>query len=426
MRHYRTLLFLFLLSIFSSLNGQEDINDQLRAYEKASVDDKIKLFFTFFAKVGEIEKDTVLYYVKDLQNEGLKNSREDAVAMANFGMIPYLQENSLFEDASDKLHSVIKYYQKVENDTMLADVYNALGNNAFLQGEIEKAELFYYESTKFATRSGNEKFQMLSLFNIARVYTTQGKYDEAHSKLDEYIEFLKKDEGQIRMLAAAYGLLGQIYLNQSNHKKAIENFTRSMEFGLTVGSMKTVANGYTNLAIVEFFSENYDRSEQYFHLALAYRIKDNDKFYIAEGYYNLGDFYSGIDKMDSAIVNYEKSLEVGKDFNNLQAQKDALLQLSAVYEKMGDKAQQIQILKEIIKVQGEINLQKNTKELSALRMSHNQSFNEVLSVGGIREKELRSQINKYQSIFNNWIIFTVICVLGLASLFYFIRKKSKA
>src|SRR5690554_7066259 len=104
--------------------------------------------------------------------------------------------------------------------------------------------------------------------------------------------------------ANAYGLLGQLYLDQQNYPKAIESYTHSMEVGLTVGNMKTVANGYTNMAIVEFYTENYDRSERYFRLALSYRIKDNNLFYISEGYYNLGDYFYGIGKLDSALTNY--------------------------------------------------------------------------------------------------------------------------
>src|SRR5690606_38403636 len=157
--------------------------------------------------------------------------------------------------------------------------------------------------------------------------------------------FLKESNGSMKKLAAAYGLLGQLYLNQNDLENAIVSFTKSMEYGLTVGSLKPVANGYTNLAISEFFLENYDQSEQYFQLALAYRIKDNDQFYIAEGYYNLGDFYMGIQMLDSALVKYEKSIEVGQSIGNYIIQKDALLQVSGVYEAMDKKDLQIQALK---------------------------------------------------------------------------------
>ncbi|HZH86477.1 MAG TPA: tetratricopeptide repeat protein [Brumimicrobium sp.] len=425
MKHSKILLFLFLLCSFGNLKSQEDINKQLIEYETADVDHKIALFFFFYNKVREIEKDSILYYVKDLQKVGIKNKREDAIAMANFGLAPYLQENSLYDEAIRKLNKAAEYYKKAENDTMLADTYNALGNTVFLQGKIDKAEMFYTESAKFAKRSGEQKFLMLSVFNMARVNIELERYDDAYSEIDSYVQFLKKNDGSIRMLAAAYGLLGQLYLNQKDYVNAIENFTRSMEYGLTVGSMKTVANGYTNLAIVEFFSENYDRSEQYFQLALAYRLKDNDKYYIAESYYNLGDFYSGVNKMDSALINYQRSVDVGESFNNHIVQKDALLQISGIYETTSKPHLQIEVLKKIIEIQGKINKQQHEKELAALKISYDQSFNEALSIGGVREEELKSKLGSYNSIFNNWILLSIICVLGLTLLFFFIKKKNK-
>jgi tetratricopeptide (TPR) repeat protein len=226
-------------------------------------------------------------------------------------------------------------------------------------------------------------------------------------------------------LAAAHGLMGQLYLDQGKYAEAIEEYTRSMEYGLTVGSMKTVANGYTNLAIVEFFSENYDRSEQYFRLALAYRIKDSDKFYIAEGYYNLGDFYSGVEKMDSAIFNYQKSYEVGKDFNNLYTQKDALMQMSGIYETINNQGKQIETLRKIIDLQDQINKERNVKELKALKISHDQAYDEVVGIGKIREGELQNKVGSYHSIFNNWITITMLCLLGLFVLIFILTKRVK-
>jgi tetratricopeptide (TPR) repeat protein len=427
MERLKILIFILLFSLSSTLKAQEDISKQLKEYATANVDRKVDLFFLFFNKVREIEKDSVLYYVRDLQKEGVKNMREDAIAMANYGLAPYLQDNSLFEEATQKLNKAALYYKKVRNDTMLAETYNALGNTSYLEGKIDNAELFYQESKKYAERSGEERFLMISLPNLAKLDIRKEKYKEGHAKIQRYIKFLKESgASSIRRLAAAHGLMGQLYLDQAMYAEAIEEYTRSMEYGLTVGSMKTVANGYTNLAIVEFFSENYDRSEQYFRLALAYRIKDNDKFYIAEGYYNLGDFYSGTGKMDSAIVNYQKSLEQGKEFNNLHAQKDALVQISGVYESQNKQGKQIEILKQIIDLQSKINKQQNGSELAALKMSYEQTFSETINIGGMREEELQSKIGDYQSIFNNWIVFAVICILGLIVFVFYMKKRSKS
>jgi hypothetical protein len=130
--------------------------------------------------------------------------------------------------------------------------------------------------------------------------------------------------------------------------------------------------------------------------------------------------------MDSAIVNYQKSLEQGKEFNNLHAQKDALVQTSGVYESQNKQGKQIEILKQIIDLQSKINKQQNGSELAALKMSYEQTFSETINIGGMREEELQSKIGDYQSIFNNWIVFAVICILGLIVFVFYMKKRSKS
>ena len=425
MKYYKTLIILFFIFSFGKVNAQDGLDSLLTEYKTASLDRKIVLFHLFSEEILSLDKDTILFYVKDLQAEGLKNNREDAIAMSSIGIVPYLQFNSLFDEASQKIKNAISYYQKVGNDTLLSMSYNILGNNSFLEGKIVIAEGYYMKSSEYAKRSGEKRYEMLSIFNLAKIYTQQKKYEKAEKNIKAYIDFLKNENTSITMLAAAYGLLGQMFLDQGMHDEAIENFSRSMEFGLTSGSLKTVAHGYTNLAIAEYFSENYDRSEQYFQLALAYRVKDNNQFYIAEGYYNLGDFYVGRERLDSALINYQRSFEFAQLSNNFTTQKDALVQIEGVYETLNQHTKQIEVLKQIIDLQDKISKQQSLKGLSALRLSYDQDFNEAINIGGIREEELHGKIGTIESVFNNWIVLTIACLLGLSVFVYYVRKRNK-
>jgi tetratricopeptide (TPR) repeat protein len=413
----------FLIS-FNFSFAQESVSDKLKEYETASLNKKMELFFYFFQKFESDQQDSVLYYVNDLLSEGIKNKNHDAIALANYGIGPYLLNHSLFEEAEAKLEKAKKHYHKVENDTMLADVYNCIGNSAFLQGKLAQAELLYNKSSEFAIASGEERFKMLSVFNLSRIYLNQGKVEEAKDMIQDYIDF-NLANGAMRRLAAAYGLMGQLYLNQNDNKLAIDFFTRSMESGLTAGNMTAVANGYTNLAIAEYLSGEMQKSEQYFQLALAYRQKAGDKYFIVEGYYNLGDFYYAAAKFDSAIVNYAYSLKIAEEANNLKGQKEALMQLSYVYDTLDQKNNQIAVLIKVISTQEKLAKQQSYKEINALKLSHAQSEKEAINTGGIREDQLYGQVAEYQSIFSNWVWIVFTCMLVLLVFIYFFRRSSK-
>src|SRR5690554_862988 len=165
MKQVKYLISVSFLILFNLSFGQESISDKLKEYETSSLDKKMELFFYFFQKFESDQKDSVLYYVNDLISEGIENKNHDAIALANFGIGPYLLSHSLFDEAEAKLERAKRHYQKVENDTMLADVYNTLGNSAFLQGKLAQAELLYGKSVNHALSSGVERFKMISTFN---------------------------------------------------------------------------------------------------------------------------------------------------------------------------------------------------------------------------------------------------------------------
>ncbi len=417
-----TSIILFIFLFGAHLCAQDIVEKQLKEYESASVDNKIILFHYFQTKIN---KDSLLPYIEDLQQIGIKQHRNDALAMSNYGMGYYLQTKSLLKEAESKLDKALNYYISIGNDTLTSDLYNQRGNTAFLEGNLTKAELLYNKSLDYAEQSGSKKYKMLSVPNLSKIYVQQGKFDLAEQEIRKYIQFQKDNNGNLRLLATAYGILGELHLNQEDYENAINDFNNSMEYGLMVGNMKTVANGYTNLGIVEYLSNNINRSEQYFRLALTYRLQDRDKYSIAEGYYNLGDFYSGIDKNDSAIVNYQKSASVAESTMNLRLQIDALSQLSTVYNYLGNKDREIETLKKVINLQDKVNKQQHEDVLNALGISYNQSLEEVKNLGEEREGILRSQIGKYQSVFNKWLIITLLGMFGLLVLIYFIRRKNR-
>lgn len=424
MKYVKSLILFICIIQFNVLYAQEELDVKLKEYESASLEKKMELFFYFFQKFDSDQQDSVLFYVKDLQSEGIEKKNESAIALANYGLTPYLLNNSLFEEAEEKLEKAKKYYLKVQNDTMLADVYNAFGNASYLQGNIPQAEWYYNESSKYANASGERRFQLLSTLNLARIYMGQEKYDEAKKMIQEYASFMLAD-GNMRKLAGAHGLMGQLYLNQEKHEKAIEFFTKSMESGLAAGSMKVVANGYTNLAIAEYFSGEKEKSEQYFQLALAYRLKDGDKYYVAEGYFNLGDFYFGTSNIDSAIVNYSNSLKVAESSDNSQGQKDALMQMNLIYDTLNQYQNQINVLQKLIKVQEKIAKKQSYNEIKALKSSFKQTHRETINTGGIREDHLQGKVANYQSIFNHWVWVVFICIVGLALFIFAFRRFSK-
>ena len=420
MRFYLILL-LFFSGVFVSAQDSEEFIEE---YEKGGVDSKMEILFGHYSELESINKDSILYFIKDLQSVGIDKGREDAIAMSNYYFGHFLNDNGLLDEAEKKILESIKFYKFQENDTMLSAAYNALGNTEYLEGNYGGAEEYYLKSYEYGKISGKDKFKLLSSANLSRIYIYQKKYEKAKKILNDYIEY-NKSISNYRNVGAGYGLYGQLYMNQNDFEKATEYLERSMEFNLSTGNSKLIGNGYTNIAIASFLKEDFKRAEEYFQLALSYRMEAGDGYFIAEGYFNLGDYYLELKELDSALYFYNESFDIAFDNDNKIGMVDALGQIAKAHELQGDYRMQAKSLKEYIKLQDEINSEKLSNELSILRISFEEDLKQQSFIGNQREEKLRGQIAEVSTIWDYWVWIVLIGLLTLSGIVYFSLNKRK-
>lgn len=420
----RLIVLILWMGLCQKSNAQSDISGYLKSYDTASINKKIQLFHYFYNQLGQLRDDTLMYYINDLRRLGVKNERRDAIAMADYGMIPYLQENALHDQAINRLSSALAYYKTVQNDSMLSGVYNAFGVTYYLQGNYIEAEVYYKKSMQVAQSPYVQDYRQQAIYNLSILYINEGKYIQAGQLLDGYIAYMDSVENK-KKLASAYGMLGQLHLNENKIDLAISNFNESINYGLSTQKLSLIANSYTNMGIAEYLSENYLRAESYFRLALKYRKKKGISKKVSEAYYNLGDLFYGLENLDSAIVNYQTALFFSKEAKDLVGQKDALTQLAIVYATQKQLPKQIEVLEQIIQLQKEINKQQSDKKMAALIANFNQKSITLKDKGAKREQKLYSQIFDYQSLFNRWLLVLIAVIVGALTITYVLKKKQK-
>jgi tetratricopeptide (TPR) repeat protein len=416
--------FLFIILLGSYTLFSQGTDQVIQAYENGNTDEKIEILFANYGEIESISKDTILFFIRDLQSIGIEKEREDAIALSNYYFGHFLNDNTLYSEAYNKLSEAIKFYKFEENDTMLAASFNALGNTDYLKGDYGSAEENYLKSYDYGKLSGTDKFQTLSSANLSRIYIYKEDYNRAKEILNDYIEF-NKSVSNIRNVGTGYGIYGQLYINQNKLEEAIEYLDRSMEFNLSTGNSKLIGNGYTNIAIASFIKEDFRRAEEYFQLALSYRIEGKDHFFIAESYFNLGDFYFATNELDSALVFYNKSFDIASEHENKIGMVDALEQISQVHEGQGQFKLQAKSLKEYIQLQKEINSEKMSQELSVLRISFEEDLEQQSFVGHRREEKLRGQIADVSTLWDSWVWIVLVGLLTLSGIVYFSFTKKK-
>lgn len=423
---------------FSFTSAQKDesaLVDFTPYTQTTSVQEKAEFLYNIhgknaamYSKSNVKHNDTLLYFIKDLHKLGVKENNSFAIAVSSFTLGWTLYKNSYYKEAKDKIQLALNIYKNMDIDTMLIDPITLLGNIHYRRGEFKAASSHYEEalaiSKNITVRTNDRKYEMSVLVNLANIDMANKDYDSAEEKILETIEFYSKNRNLVK-LSRSYSLLAENYMNKDEIQLAIENFITSMKYGLATGSHNKIASAYTNLGIAEFFSENYKRSEEYFKLAVEYRIEQGHRFKEGEGYFNLADFYLELKSLDSAIVYNKKAIDVANAENFLGLKKDALHQQSSIYSVLGLKDSHIGVLMEIIELQEELSRIQMKDNSKLINLSYEQDVEEQIGSSINREGQLLSKLNNFQNIFNNWVLISLTSLGVLAALLYFRRKKKQ-
>lgn len=418
------ITFLFFPLFFFHLHGQQEIDEYIEKFTEGDLDDKVDVFSELFNSLDRSYPDSAFYFIHILQNDALKEDREDALAHSNYYFANFLINKSLFEEANAKLDLALSYFEYDENDTILAEVYNTYGNIQFLQGNYNEAEENYLKSIVHGKKSDQPKFAYFGRINLARTYIQLDRKEEAIQTLEEVLDFYTA-KNDARQIASAYGLLGQIAMDENDLSKAIEYYERSLEYNLTEGSNLMIANGYTNMAIASFYKEEHEKAEQYFLLALSYREKTGNHFFISESYHNLGSYYLGVNESDKAILNFQKALEIADQGGIKSAKADAFEGLAEVYESIEDFKNQAKYLKNKIAIEKEIFKHKNNLELNLLRISFQNERDQIEADQARREKILESRVDGIYKTWEIWIWALVISVFLVGGVLFYKSRANK-
>ena len=218
--------------------------------------------------------------------------------------------------------------QEVKNNTA-----HISGDELFEQGRYSEAiEQYQKSSNQYQSTKQYIEYSYVNL-KIAESNIRFGKTNEGLQLAQNTLEYIKSNElDNTNLLAEAYNVIGNGYLNLGRNDQALEFLLKSLEQYELSNDQNTLelANCYNDLGIVYWNNGNNDFALQYHENALNIRKKlhKSDHVEIADSYNNIGLVYStySYQKANSNFTNaletYRKLLgdnhpKVARCYNNL-------------------------------------------------------------------------------------------------------------
>lgn len=244
-----------------------------------------------------------------------KDSSSWAFTTLNLGV--YYFEKGKYEGSINQLMQAIKFFEKNQNDTAIANAYNQLARVYYHINQIQRNDIKIDPSNlpqlalrqldvdkgeNFARQAAAINKRLNRKMELASNYNNLGLIKQEKFELDSAEEYFRKaialyeSLGQLTNKAYTLNNLGILYENLFRADLEIKAYEEALAIFEKLGDQKRIAIANINIAMVHFDGGNLK-------LALEYALK---------------------------------SLEIANRLNDLPVKKDVYFQLSVIYDAMVD------------------------------------------------------------------------------------------
>jgi tetratricopeptide (TPR) repeat protein len=302
-----------------------------------------------------------------------KAGYEKGIGQSYFFLADYCESQADFQKAHSYMDTAETYYRKINDFTLMAELYNLRGitfsdqglyqqsldwynkevsvskpNNYqkglslaysntgvsyFLMGEYGKAITYYLQGIRIYEETKDSVSLVTALNNLSVFYQYKNQYKEAIRVLEEAINYARPDAH--KHLGDTYNNMGVTYRKMNELGKAREWFLKSLEEVKKSEDQRGIANIYNNLADLEIIKGNYDEAINYFRKTLEIHVKYNYVNDIAYVKKNIGIAY--LDKKDFAHAEQyaREGLKLSEEIGAKNYVRDILFLLADIYQQSG-------------------------------------------------------------------------------------------
>lgn len=220
----------------------------------------------------------------------------------------YAKENFQNQQALDFFERLLQQLEKLNDENF---IWKILLKKATVQGVIGKwdaSKATYLTAMELAKNLKNEAYQNETMFNLARIFSWQGRYQEALDYYQQCLEkyYKSKDKNQI---ANTIGYMGAVYINLSKNEDAAKCFQQQISLASELGDEKNHATALGNLGSLFNQLGKYDAAMDCYMQSYELFEKINHPQNAAMNLTNMGSVATIRGDYDAAMEYYQESLK---------------------------------------------------------------------------------------------------------------------
>jgi signal transduction histidine kinase len=257
-----------------------------------------------------------------------------------------------YSQSQHKLDSLKKVWSETRNDTVKMTVGNLI-LDYYVETDRDSA-MFYTEYSLVIAKKLNQPLWVaqslldkayllqqlydlplaLKTINEARTIVLDDKNEKNAYVPEEFFDSKNPKEVRVQLLTKFFHQLGNTYGKAGNWQKAISSYKEEIRLGKENNLERALVTSNLDIGSTYMTLNRLDSAKIHVDQALFYSEKTGYKIYQGPMFGALAEIYFRKGQIDSAKVNYWKSLRVNKEQNNLSGTLYTYFALAKMYESL--------------------------------------------------------------------------------------------
>jgi CHAT domain-containing protein/Tfp pilus assembly protein PilF len=263
-------------------------------------------------------------------------------------------QRAQFDQAIIQFQPLLKYYEKQQDQQMIADITFKIGRSNRRLGNFPEAQKLLNRALQLHIDLGDQNGQGFDLTEIAIAYQRQGEYDESlkwSRKALDIHEQTKNSDGIARTL----NNFGNIHFRKSEFEKAIEFHQRAIDIATKGENQEILGYTMSNLGQVYHSQGDYTRAAECYEKSKKVGEERGDLFMQSAALHNLSLIYWNQGDLKRALVELQRCAIISHQSGERSLESSTIMNLGSFHFQLGNYDKALDTLHQSIKMAEEMN-----------------------------------------------------------------------
>ncbi len=310
----------------------------------------------------------------------------------------------------------------IRDSVIIAESFDAIGISHLNKGDLHLALPQFFNSVKAFEAAGVASQSYSPLMHIGGVYAKLGEYHKALVYYNRALPLLE-EENAFNYVCDLYLNMGVAYRFVHENDSAIACQLKALEASRKIGMVIYSVFAHVYLGLNYLDKNDTLKALKYFRESLSENT-DSVASGLFESYFQLGDIFLKMDKIDSAFYYAKLASQVAEKRQNMESKKAVFRLLSDLYERKGNTAEALKNYKNYILFRDSIDNKKSFRVALEKQYEYEAEKQELLAKVEQEKKDTEIREQKNKRILTT-VGFSLILLMG-GSLVFVNRKRKES